>query len=331
MFAFVQIWLVAIHALAWQASASQLLRGHTRLHDSNGLVASRLRFSDTELKRTALLKTLAPFDIDPATFPSFVESVAQKTDALLLFFSPTCPDCEKLMPLWARVAGTFEKDNGLTVLSVSDDEGRAPAPYVHTENPEIFFIPKGDAAHPVHFPMSYLHEFVALPETSQSERDIVDRLVSFTRGHATRTNTSVEDYRPVVTTARNKLVLNDSQTAALTARLLATLKAKEGQSIQDQLKIALEPVYQGLPVVDFLKGVAADLQQPLAEVAAAYLDGLPLATEWAQEYARAQESSLRSRGWTPTAPEEQAYFQDLVKFALPRYASNIYFQRGVRK
>lgn len=327
-----KIWTFVFAAVICQVPASY--------HRSSGTAKLRSRFgrglrfgrhSDAEIHRTALLRTIPPFDIDPATFISFVEAVPN--DALLLFFSPTCPDCEKLMPLWAQVAGIFDKDESLTILSVSDDAGKAPAPYVHLENPEIFFIPKGDAAHPIHFPMSDLHEFVALPETPETDRAIVEKLVAFTRQHMRRKedlpHTAAVPVQPATATdVRSHRILDDTQTAALNARLLATLKTKESETIEEQLKIVLEPTYQGLPVAEFLKGVARDLHRPLVQVAASYLDCLPKASEWANQYAKGQEIILRSRGWNPSAMEEQAYHQELIKFAIPQFASNIYFQRG---
>lgn len=321
-------------AVFLQVPASyQRSRGVAKLRSGNRRGRRLDRDSDSVVHRTALLKTIPPFDIDPATFLSFVEAVP--SDALLLFFSPTCPDCEKLMPVWAQVAGMFDSDDSLTILSVSDDAGRAPAPYVHQENPEIFFIPKGDAAHPIHFPMSDLHEFVALPETPESDKAIVDRLVAFTRQHMREkqgsSNLAASPVLPppvAATDARSRHPLSDSQTAALNARLLATLKAKENEPVEDQLKIVVEPTYQGLPVAEFLKGMARELHRPLVQVAASYLDCLPLASQWANQYATGQEIVLRGRGWNPTVAEEHEYYQDLVKFAIPQFASNIYFQKG---
>jgi len=280
--------------------------------------------------RSAVLKTMPAFDINPATFLGLVGAVP--TDSLLLFYSPTCPDCEKLMPLWSRVAGQFEDNQDLTILSVSDDEGKAPAPYFHDENPTVFFIPKGDAAHPILFPMSDLHEFVGLPETTETDENIVAKLVGFARSHSSTSNTVVQSPpalppQPAVVSQR---ALSESESGALTARLLASLKAKETAPLQDQLNIVYEPHYQSLPVVEFLKSPSGMLGPPLVEVAATYLDGLPLATQWANQYAAQQEDNQRKNGWIPTPDEEHKYYQDLLDYAIPLYARSIYFQRGLK-
>jgi len=286
---------------------------------------------DREQLRAAVLKTMPPFDINPASFLGTVAAVP--TDSLLLFFSPTCPDCEKFGPVWSRFAGLFEDNQDLTILSVSDDAGKAPAPYTHDENPAIFFIPKGDAAHPIPFPMSDLHEFVALDETATTDENIVNKLVAFTRSHATTATNAVPQLAPAtpVEPVAQPYALSESQSATLTARLLASLKAKEAAPLEEQLKIVYEPHYQTLPVVEFLKSPTGMLGPPLAEVAANYLDGLPLATQWANQYAGQQEANYRSHGWKPTKQEEQSYYQDLLNYAIPLYARSIYFQRGVKR
>jgi hypothetical protein len=220
-----------------------------------------------------------PFDIDPDTFLGILGAV--RTDSLLLFFSPTCSDCEKLLPQWSRVAGMFEKNQDLTILMVSDDEGKAPSPYTHTENPAIFFIPKGDVAHPVAFPMSDLHEFVALPETAETDAFIVNKLAAFTQQHLSVASGDLQlRTPPSATVASASLMLSASQSDALTARLLMSLKAREGQGLEEQMKIVDEPQYQNLPVVEFLKSPTGMLRLDLAKTAATYLDGLPQAKQW---------------------------------------------------
>lgn len=279
--------------------------------------------------RTSTLKSFPPFDLNPDTFLSFVGSVS--TDSLLLFFSPTCPDCEKFAPVWSQVAGLFEDDRDLTILSVSDDAGKAPAPYTHNENPAVFFIPKGDAAHPIAFPMSYLHEFVALDETAETDKNLIDRLVSFTNHHVTTaTRTALpEPVAPAAATAIPMQTVRQAQEGMLTARLLASLKTKEAESFQDQLSIVYEPQYKTLAVAEFLKSPTGVLGPPLYKVAANYLDGLPLAQQWAKQYATQQDATYRKKGWKPTRKEEQKYFQDMLNYATPMYARSIYAQRGL--
>jgi len=321
-------WKIAVLVLAWQvfaAGGSSLRTRHADRRQTLHIAVERSL--EREKIRLALLKTMPPMDINPATFRSFVEAIP--TDSLLLFFSPTCPDCEKLMPQWSRVAGVFEDNQDLTILSVSDDAGKAPAPYRHDENPAVFFIPRGDAAHPVAFPMADLHEFVGLPETTGTDEDIVNKLVSFVRTHATTGNKAPQPTAaPPRPTASSLNELSESQAGALTARLLASLKAKEAAPLEEQMEIVYEPHYQMLPVVQFLKSPTGMIGPPLAEVAAKYLDGLPLARQWANQYAAQQDANYRSHGWHPSQEEEKKYFQDLLDYAIPLYARSIYFQRG---
>lgn len=328
------MWTIAVAVLAWlvpHTHGSALRSLHEARQQS--LRLSEQSALDRISLRAAMLKTMPPFDINPDTFLSLVGSVP--TDVLLLFFSPTCPDCEKLMPVWSRVAALFEDSQDLTILSVSDDAGRAPPPYRHNENPTVFFIRKGDVGRPSEFPMSHLHEFVAMPETTETDEQIVNRLVDFTRSHLTsgtapRTAAQLPP-PPAPQAATPAYALSESQSGALTARLLMSLKAKETESFQEQLNIVYEPQYQMLPVAQFLKSPTGVIGPPLAEVAATYLDGLPLATRWAQQYAAEAEASYRKTGWNPTREEDQKYVQDLVNYAVPLYARSIYFQRGPKR
>lgn len=314
--------------------ASQIFNVQAGLRSRHGgMLHTAARGSASALQghRTAALKTLPPFDIDPDTFVDLLSAVS--TDKLLLFFSPTCPDCEKLMPQWSRVAGLFENNQDLSILSVSDDAGKAPPPYTHTENPAVFFIPKGDVAHPIPFPMSDLHQFVALPESPSTDTDIVNKIVAFTQSHlstpSTASSVAVTPSPPAQPTQAVP-VLSESQTDALNARLLASLKAKENQPLREQLEVVYEPHYQNLPVVEFLKNPTGVLGTDLVTTAATYLDGLPQAKQWANQYATQQDSYYRSQGWMPTPSEEQAYFQKMMDYAIPLYARSIYVQKGFK-
>lgn len=329
------MWTIALAVVAWHLHEAHgsALRSLHEAHRRTMTVRDR-RSLNSVMLRAAMLKTMPAFELNPDTFLSLIGSVP--TDMLLLFFSPTCPDCEKLAPMWSQVAAQFEDNQDITILSVSDDAGKAPPPYTHNENPAVFFIPKGEAAHPIPFPMSHLHEFNALPETAETDENIIDRLVLFTNSHLTSVPraASLLPKAPVIATTMETTkpapILSESQSSTLTARLLASLKAKETESLQEQLKIVNEPQYQMLPVVGFLKSPSGVLGPPLVEVAARYLDGLPLAKQWANQYATAQDAEYRNKGWTPTPEAEQAYFQDLLNYATPLYAQSVYFQRGLR-
>jgi len=298
------VWTIALAVLAWHLHQvhGSALRSLQQAHRRTMTVSDR-RSLDNVMLRAAMLKTMPAFELNPDTFLSLIGSVP--TDMLLLFFSPTCPDCEKLAPMWSQVAAQFEDNQDITILSVSDDAGKAPPPYTHNENPAVFFIPKGEAARPISFPMSHLHEFNALPETSETDENIVNRLVSFTHSHLTSVPRSASllpkapVLAPAVETVKPAPILTESQSSALTARLLASLKAKETESFQEQLQIVNEPQYQMLPVVVFLKSPSGVLGPPLVEVAATYLDGLPLAKQWAHQYATAQDGEYRKKRLDP--------------------------------
>lgn len=299
----------------------------------------------------SLLKTAPPFDLDPNTFPGIINAVP--TDVFLLFYSPTCPDCERLMPLWTKVAAGFESNQDVTLMSVADDEGKALAPFVHTENPALFWIPKDNKANPIAFPMAKLHVFTSLPETEETDNDMLDELMNFCYSHgASSSNTPPQN--PVVAqikadraakeaAASNKKPTKEQRIEkdagpdprkepkieeALNARLLATLKAHEREPFQAQRQIVLEEPYKGLPVAKFLSGVTEPLPAPMADMAAKYLDGEPLARQWAVRYAQMELANFRSSGYWPTDQEQATHFEELIEYALPVYARSIYVQKG---
>jgi hypothetical protein len=115
---------------------------------------------------------------------------------------------------------------------------------------------------------------------------------------------------------------------ALNARLLATLKAHEREPFQAQRQTVLEEPYKDLPVAKFLSGVTEPLPAPLTEMAAKYLDGEPLARQWAVRYAQMELANFRSSGYWPTDQEQASHFQELIAYALPVYARSIYVQKG---
>jgi thiol-disulfide isomerase/thioredoxin len=297
---------------------------------------------------TSLLKTTAAFELDPNTFPGIINAVP--TDVFLLFYSPTCPDCERLMPLWTKVAASFESNQDVTLMSVADDEGKALAPFVHTENPALFWIPKNNKANPIPFPMAKLHVFTSLPETQDTDTDMLDELMNFAYSHgassskaqrapANQQATAVAQPSPQPTQQQKQQqrILHDAGPdprqepkveEALNARLLATLKAHERESFQAQRQIVLEEPYDKLPVCKFLSGVTEPLPAPLAEMAAKYLDGEPLARKWAVRYAQMEIANFRSQGYWPTDSEQASHFQELIDFSLPVYARSIYVQKG---
>merc|ERR1719428_2214775 len=149
----------------------------------------------------SLLKTSPPFELDPATFPGIINAV--DTDIFLLFYSPTCPDCERLMPIWTNVAANLESNQEVTLMSVADDEGKAQPPFKHTENPALFWIPKNNKGNPIPFPMAKLHVFVSLPETKDTDHDMYDELMNFANSHGS--NSAASNPKPVAASVTTKV------------------------------------------------------------------------------------------------------------------------------
>jgi len=346
-------WVLALLLVAVANGATAKLRAGANLSSSFPTwrrEADKTGFLQETARARAmasLLKTASPFELDPATFPGIINAVP--TDIFLLFYSPTCPDCERLMPIWTEVAARFESNQDVTLMSVADDEGKAQAPFVHTENPALFWIPKNGKAQPIPFPMAKLHVFVSLPETKDTDHDMLEELMNFCESHGA--NSAKTDASPPTTTATPAAkatpaarqnarieqvagpdpVKEPKVEEALNARLLATLKAHEGEPLQAQRQVFLEPPYDVLPVAKFLSGVTEPLPAPLADMAAKYLDGEPLARQWAVKYAQMEIASYRSSGYWPSDTEQAQHFQELIDYAVPVYARSIYLQHGGKR
>jgi len=325
-------WILALLLVAVANAATAKLRAAAK---GTGLIQETIGAHDM----LSILKTAPPFEMDPATFPGIINAVPN--DIFLLFYSPTCPDCERLMPLWTQVAANFESNQEVTLMSVADDEGKAQAPFVHTENPALFWIPKNNKANPIAFPMAKLHVFVSLPETKETDTDMLDELMNFCISHGANSASNAPASpapaavsaaaRPsdaIVKAAGEDPRVEPKVEEALNARLLATLKAHEKEPFKTQRQLFLEPPYDKLPVAKFLSGVTEPLPAPLVDMAARYLDGEPLARKWAVRYAQMEVANYRSSGYWPTDQEQAQHFQELIAYALPVYARSIYVQTG---
>lgn len=332
--------ILALLLVAVAHVASAKLRAGAKGTSPTGLIQET--FSAHAM--ASLLKTSPPFELDPATFPGIINAVP--TDIFLLFYSPTCPDCERLMPIWTQIAGELESNQDVTLMSVADDEGKAQPPFKHTENPALFYIPKNNKAQPISFPMAKLHVFVSLPETKDTDHDMYDELMNFANSHgsnsaatnptptpldaARKANEQPRANDKVVQAAASDPSQEPKVEEALNARLLATLKAHESEPLEAQKQLFVQPPYNTLPVAKFLAGVSQQYlgSAPLADMAARYLDGEPLARKWAVRYAQMELASYRSSGWWPTPKEQKDHFEELIEYALPLYARSIYVQTG---
>jgi hypothetical protein len=113
-------------------------------------------------------KTVAPFDMDAATFLSKI--TGEPGDHLILLYSPTCPDCQWFMSRWAALAQDLRATQ-LTVWTVADPGFLAPEPYVHWHNPAIFLAPAGNASHPVPLPEAGLDVYLKGDNRPQPVQD----------------------------------------------------------------------------------------------------------------------------------------------------------------
>jgi hypothetical protein len=130
-------------------------------------------------------KTVAPFDMNGATFVSQVES--EKVDHLILLYSPTCPDCQWFMSRWAALAEDL-RSTEIAVWTVADPGFLAPDPYVHWHNPAIFLAP-ANTSKPIPFSNDLLEAYLkgdARPQDAQ-DRAFRQGLLDFVAQSATNT------------------------------------------------------------------------------------------------------------------------------------------------
>lgn len=223
-----------------------------------------------------------PFDIDPDDPDAFMDTVRQiPTDLIILFYSPTCGDCTKMMPQWVQLAVDGKGRANLTFLTVSDPMGLAPGLYSHDENPAIFFAPRERKEEPVALPMDDVHAFTYTNETAQTEAALRAAIMGLVERNAAGNASQSREPPPppAANPSSSSAGKNASSPSApqdaewLTARLLAALRAQRQAPVERQLQVARSPVFEALPVARFLSGLTAEkVQEPLVTVAAKFLD-----------------------------------------------------------
>jgi len=271
-----------------------------------------------------------PFDIDPDTFMATLQAVP--TDALLLFYSPTCSDCEKLMPQWAKIAGKLDARSDLTLLTVADPEGKATGGYHHGENPALFFVPRERQDEPLPFSLGKLHAFIDTDETPATEaairKDITDFALSHLGGKAQASDTArrASDASPGDEAPAAKGA--DADESMLTAKLLVALRNHEQAGREAQMELLTSPAFAKLPVAQAMTLLGPqNIKEPLAVVAARFLDEEPQAKQAAKDYARWYlKKSGQERAGTA---EYQKKFADVEAYVLPSKLRGI-FDRGGR-
>lgn len=274
-----------------------------------------------------------PFELqDPAAFVATVGALG--TDVLVLFYSPTCSDCEALMPYWDKVAAHFEKRLDITVLSVADTDAIAPSPYKHYENPAVFFARRGAPDDPVAFPGSAMQAFL-----NGQDYGIDADLENFAEQQASNgpnpltgpvtlepqqpQSHALPSPRAPAASADASHQQPESYEQKLDTRFLAVLQQHAGESTKALLDIAKSDAYKDLPVARFLvEEVAArggKTPEPVAGMAARFLDGLPQAQDWAASYAQWYSASQ------PGITKEQ--LEIVAQYALSYYGRSVYEQR----
>lgn len=261
-----------------------------------------------------------PFDLDPATWMGTLNGIS--SDILVLFYSPTCGDCEKLMPQWAKIAGVLDGRQDLTLLTVADPEGHAPGHFLHGENPALFFVPRENQDAPVMFPLGKLHAFIDTDETKATEaairRDITEFAISHITGApgiAVQPTVNAGVQAPAVTDQA------DADESMLTAKLLVALRNHEQAGVEVQMELVKSPTFAKLPVAQALTLLTPqEIREPLAMVAARLLDDEPQAKHAAAHYA---ELYLKKTG-QDTLVDYRKRFAEVEAYVLPSKLRSAY-------
>eukprot|EP00746_Dinoflagellata_sp_MGD_P014600 gnl/MRDRNA2_/MRDRNA2_132078_c0_seq1.p1 gnl/MRDRNA2_/MRDRNA2_132078_c0~~gnl/MRDRNA2_/MRDRNA2_132078_c0_seq1.p1 ORF type:complete len:300 (+),score=52.70 gnl/MRDRNA2_/MRDRNA2_132078_c0_seq1:101-1000(+) len=96
--------------------------------------------------KSASRRVAEPFNMDGA----FLDRVQREpADIALLFYNPTCPDCEWFMERWKNIGAALQTVPSLVVWTVADPKYAAPAEFDHWHNPDIFFVAAANKSHPV--------------------------------------------------------------------------------------------------------------------------------------------------------------------------------------
>ncbi|CAN9503564.1 unnamed protein product [Ophioblennius macclurei] len=83
---------------------------------------------------------------------SFEEVVNDpKKDVLIQFFSPSCPHCKRLDPIYTQLARMLTSDPNIVVAKMNGVENDVPPSYEVQGFPTIYFAPVGKKDEPIHY------------------------------------------------------------------------------------------------------------------------------------------------------------------------------------
>lgn len=212
----------------------------------------------------------APFDIDPDTFMSTLQSIP--SDVLILFHSKTCRDCTKFLPQWVKIAHEFQDRKNLTLLTIADPRGLAPDPYGHDEIPAVFFASQGHLGKPSVLSLDDIHAFTYTPETPATEAAIHEAIVNLVQARSAAAAPG-DGAQAIAPPAANSTIASDTDSVTLTARFMAELMQRRKKSTANQLEVARAKVFASLPVARYLLGLKqTEVSEPLTAMAARFLD-----------------------------------------------------------
>lgn len=131
-------------------------------------------------------RTVEPFPMNNKTFLKTVQD--EVADIAVLFYSPTCPDCQWFFDRWAAVGQKLQKIPSMVVWTVADPNFTAPGAFNnYWHHPDIFFVPAKDKSHPLLFPekriLAFLAGDVKRPQAVQDE-EFEDHLVDWFGQHS---------------------------------------------------------------------------------------------------------------------------------------------------
>ncbi|XP_053190784.1 protein disulfide-isomerase A3-like [Scomber japonicus] len=72
-------------------------------------------------------------------------------DVLIQFYSPSCPHCKKLEPVYRELADTLFKDPNIVIAKMNAADNDVPTGYDVQGYPTIYFAPKGKKDEPIRY------------------------------------------------------------------------------------------------------------------------------------------------------------------------------------
>jgi len=117
----------------------------------------------------------------------FMRAIADAPgNALVLLYSPTCPDCEWLTEkVWKTVAAKLKGDPDVSVMTMADPGFAAPKPFEHWQNPAVFWAAKDHKTEPIFFPWPRIQEYLkgtAERPQEQQDSEFAEDLLVFAKG-----------------------------------------------------------------------------------------------------------------------------------------------------